>query len=264
MMLLRIEESSAIKLQYFARRYVLRRSLLVSYLIQNQCLLGNFQKAVCGYHIVNNEPLKEAQWEEINSQVLSYSGYKIIKTASGSHSSGCDLKSSIGNFSNKTTKQTKTAISISSYRLSSVCNQKNTGCLETIIGEIEKRDSSFTHYSLLVRDELHKENKLEGKSKQLCYRWYLIPKYERSVRARAYTWKPMHAKRGAHNEQVGWETEPVDGCRMTITFSMSSQLWIHIPLTQLKKFLVGKVSVDKRGIRNYLDLYDMMESSMFH
>jgi hypothetical protein len=251
-MMTRTTESSAIKLQYFSRRYVLRRSLLVSYLIQNQCLLTNFQKAVCGYHIVNQEPLKEAQWEEINSQVLSYSGYKITETASGSHSSGCDLKSNIGNFSNKTTKQSKTAISISSYRLSSVCNQKDPGCLETIMSEIEKRDSSFTHYSLLVRDEQQKE------PRSLCYHWYIIPKYEQSVQARKYTWKPMYAKRGKKKEQLGWETEPIHGCKMSITFSMSSQLWIHLPLEKLKKFVVGTVEVDKRGVRNYLELYDMM------
>jgi hypothetical protein len=31
--------------------------------------------------------------------------------------------------------------------------------------------------------------------------------------------------------QIGWTTNEINGCKMSIYFNMSSQLWIHINIT---------------------------------
>jgi hypothetical protein len=90
-------------------------------------LQKNFIKTINGYHILSKEPIKEARWEEINAEVLINSDYKIDKLSSGAHNSGCDIVSSLGNLSNKTAKINKNCISISSYRLTTVCDKKNVG-----------------------------------------------------------------------------------------------------------------------------------------
>jgi hypothetical protein len=44
---------------------------------------------------------------------------------------------------------------------------------------------------------------------------------------------------------------------MSITFSMSSQLWIHLTITEdMKKFIVGSCTVKVGKKFNYIELYD--------
>ena len=147
----------------------------------------NFKKALIGYHMVNKNSLKEAQWEEINSQILTKSNCTILEEANGSHKSGCDLKSCIGKFSNKTTKQAGEYYNISSYRLTTVCSENNIGTISDILDEINKRDTTFESYSILARDEL--ENKIN-------YKWYLIPKSTDLFNPKKYNWKKKNWKKG--------------------------------------------------------------------
>lgn len=39
-----------------------------------QKLSGNFEKCARGYHLINDDPIKETPWDDINAQVLNSSG----------------------------------------------------------------------------------------------------------------------------------------------------------------------------------------------
>ena len=211
----------------------------------------NFKKALLGYHIVNKNSLKEAQWEEINSQILIKSNYSILEEAKGSHKPGCDLKSCIGNFSNKTTKQDGKYYNISSYRLTTICSENNIGTISDILGEINKRDTTFEFYSILARDEI--ENKI-------FYKWYLIPKSTDLFNPKKYNWKKMIGKRGINKgKQIGWETDIFNDCKMNIRFSMSSQLWLKINISEIKKYIISEVCcVLVNNQIDYIDLYNKL------
>ena len=89
----------------------------------DQSTLSNyFTLCVKGYHMLNTDPIKEAVWESINAVVFKYSGIQIISQACGSHSSGSDIETDSGKFSNKSAKYEGkcSKFSISSYRLTSV------------------------------------------------------------------------------------------------------------------------------------------------
>ena len=76
----------------------------------------------------------------------------------------------------------------------------------------------------------------------------------------SYAWEPTIGKRGKNKDaQVGWNTNEIDGCKMSITFSMSSQLWIHIEMTkEIKKFIVASAVVENKPKYNYIDLLDKL------
>ena len=79
----------------------------------------------------------------------------------------------------------------------------------------------------------------------------------------SYQWSPLIGKKGLGlNTQIGWETNEINGCKMKITFSMSSQLWIHIKNTEeIKKFIVSSciIKTDKL-ICDYIKLYDKRDA----
>ena len=72
----------------------------------------------------------------------------------------------------------------------------------------------------------------------------------------------MYGQRGKKmGEQVGWKTNEINGSKMSITFSMSSQLWLSVAVTEeLKTFIVGSCVVSKKTKLNYLQIYDMFSS----
>ena len=126
----------------------------------------NFSNEIRGYHLINSAPIKESVWEEINCNIVN----KILSVtdkANGNHVSGKDNKYHKWNISNKSTKIDCKLVKISSYRLTSVCTDKEPGEKEKIIDEIESRDKSFDYYSILLRKE--EDNYIE-------YNWYIIPK----------------------------------------------------------------------------------------
>jgi len=46
---------------------------------------------------------------------------------------------------------------------------------------------------------------------------------------------------------------------MSITFSMSSQLWIHIEMREdIKKFIIASAIVENKPKYNYIDLLDKL------
>lgn len=214
-----------------------------------------FVKATKGYHLLNEDPIKESRWEAVNSLVLKASGCPVSSMSSGSHSPGSDITCSLGGFSNKSAKynaqHTKTAIS--SYRLTTACSDKDPGTMEKIIEEIQSR-KNFDYYSVLIYTESDTE---------ILYDWYLIPADHPVMNPTTYNWKPKLGKKGAKKDSVvGWETDEHEGSSMDITFSMSSQLWIHLTITpDLRSHLVASSTVTKGLKYNYITLFDMDAAS---
>lgn len=228
--------------------------IAVAPVINKEQFSDNFMKCVTGYHFINTEPINETVWEAINSQVLELSGCAVQKTSSGSHSSGRDIMCGLGGLSNKSSKYAKkgTEFAISSYRLTTVCSDKDCGNVESIVQEINSR-KNYDYYSFIVRDETEDD---------ISYDWYLIPADYPALSPESYTWEPMFGQRGKKTgEQVGWKTNEVNGSKMSITFSMSSQLWLSVAVTEeLKSFIVGSCSVSKKTKLNYLQIYEMFSS----
>jgi hypothetical protein len=213
----------------------------------------NFKKCVKGYHLLNSSSINETLWEDINSIIFSSLGIDIYSKSNGSHSSGMDIHCSLGRISNKSAKYSthKKSIDISSYRLTTVCSEKKCGIPTEIIGEINKR-KNFDYYSFIVRDESNNQN--------ISYDWLLIPSNYLILDPSSYIWEPTIGKRGKNKDtQVGWNTNEINGCKMSITFSMSSQLWIHIEMTEeIKKFIIASAIVDNKPKYNYIDLIDKL------
>jgi len=215
----------------------------------------NFKKCVKGYHLINSSPINETIWEEINASVFTSLGMEIYSKSDGSHSSGMDINCSLGRISNKSAKydNNKKKIAISSYRLTTVCSEKEVGTPTEIIKEINKR-KNFDYYSFIVRDE--------SDTKNITYDWLLIPSGYCILDPSSYTWEPTIGKKRGKKEytQVGWNTNEINGSMMTITFSMSSQLWIHIEMTEeVKKFIIASATVEKQPKYDYIDLVDLVE-----
>ena len=216
----------------------------------------NFKKCVKGYHLINSSSINETIWEDINAMVFSSCGIEMYSKSDGSHLSGMDINCSLGRISNKSAKYStnKKSIDISSYRLTTVCSEKICGTPEEIIEEINKR-KNFDYYSFIVRDESDTEN--------ISYDWLLIPSNYLILDPSSYIWEPTIGKRGKNKDaQVGWNTNEINGCKMTITFSMSSQLWIHIEMTEdIKKFIIASTVVQNRPKYNYIELLDKLTNS---
>jgi hypothetical protein len=213
-------------------------------------LSSNFTKCVKGYHLVNDDPIKETPWEDINVIILNASGCPVNSQSNGSHKSGGDLTCSLGSFSNKSTQYEsgKTSFKLSSYRLTTVCSDKTPGNIEEVIAEINKR-KDFAFYSIIVREDTET---------QILYDWYLIPSDFPVLNPASYTWHPKLGKIGKNKgATTGWETERLNGSSMSITFSMSSQLWIDVNITEeMKKFIVGSCTVNRGRKYNYIQLYE--------
>jgi hypothetical protein len=212
-----------------------------------------FKKELKGYHRINQPPVKEAIWENILAMILKTLKVNILSESNGSHSSGMDIDCSLGSFSNKSSKYNRNKdFDISSYRLHTVCNEVSCGSQTKIIEEINKR-KNFDYYAIVVRDETDKKN--------IRYDCLMIPSNYRIFDPASYTWEPTI---GRTKKQMGWNTNVINGCRMKITFSMSSQLWIHIKMTEeLKKFIVASAVVENKQTLKYSkvnELFDLLES----
>ena len=205
---------------------------------------ANFAKCVQGYHLVNEDPIKESPWEDINAIILNASGCTVKSQASGSHKSGADLSCSLGDFSNKSSQYSGSSFGISSYRLSTV----SKGQIEDIITEINRR-KNFNYYSIIVRSE--QDNKYH-------YDWYLIPSDLPELNPGSYTWRPSLGKTAKNKGEItGWETDDLNGSSMSITFSMSSQLWMYLSITEeMKKYIVGSCNVNIGRKYNYIQLFE--------
>ena len=213
-------------------------------------LRTNFTKCVKGYHLINDDPIKETPWEDINTVILNASGCPVHSKSNGSHQSGGDISCTLGDFSNKSTQYEKgnQSFKISSYRLTTVCSDKEPGQIESIIGEINRR-KNFNYYSIIVRQD-------DGN--EILYDWYLIPCDYPVFDPATYQWTPKIGKIGKNKGVVtGWETNTVQGSSMSITFSMSSQLWMDISITEeMKQFIIGSARVQRGKKYNYIQLFE--------
>jgi hypothetical protein len=214
----------------------------------------NFQKCVRGYHLVNSTAISEKVWEDINEMIFKSSGISIFSKSNGGHESGMDIHSNIGRLSNKSAKysNSRTNIDISSYRLSSVCSDRTCGTPEEFISEINRR-KNFDYYSVIAREE-------SPDGLEIYYDWLLIPASYPALDPSTYEWTQTLGKRGKNKDQsVGWHTNKINGSEMSVSFSMSSQLWLHLEITEdMKQFIIAS-TVEKATPRmNYIVLSDMM------
>jgi hypothetical protein len=218
-------EKNIITIQSNVRGWLSRKNNIY---IKFKKLQTQFSDEIIGYHMINKTPIKEAVWEEINTNIVSSVCY-ITDQANGNHKSGKDNKFDKFNISNKSTKKDGDNISLSSYRLTSVCSDKVNGNMQDIIKEIEKRDNSFDYYSILIRNE-KEHSKIE-------YAWYIIPKDYHIFKIDKLT--PKFGKIGKKKgDIVGWMSDYCD-----ITFSMSSQLWYKFNIRDIEKYKLCSVEI---------------------
>ena len=238
--------NKAITIQTYIRKWL--STSIYPRLSNNTHIKNKFEQEIKGYHLLNETPIKESVWEEINCNIVK-DICKISDCAYGNHLSGKDNKFDNWNISNKTTKVENGKINMSSYRLSSVCNNKEPGNAIDIVREIEKRDSSFDYYSILLREETEQ---------QLTYYWCLIPKHHHIFKLCSKTMKHRMGKIGKKKgDIVGWEDTYMD-----ITFSMSSQLWYHCNMKDIKKYILYNTTVERiKPTISYSDIFEIVTSS---
>lgn len=209
-------------------------------------IIEKFNKEIYGYHLINETPIKESVWEEINKNIVSIK-CKVYDEACGNHLSGKDNRFNNWNISNKTGKISNyNNIKLSSYRLTSVCNQKEPGNIEEIKNEIYKRDKNFEYYSLLLRDE----NK-----NIIKYFWFLIPK-EHYIFKIDNQWFQKIGQKGKNKyKQIGWISK-----NMSIEFNMSSQLWFNFNFNDINEYLISTTQINKNNIKKlcYSDIIDLI------
>jgi len=215
-------------------------------------LAVNFSRCIQGYHLINADPAKESIWESLNAQIFSASGCPVQSKSSGSHAPGSDITCAIGNISNKSAKYEpgNGAFSVSSYRLTATCSSSSFGTIPEIFAEISSR-KNFQYYSIIVREET---------GEKFRYDWYLIPSDYPQFNPEAYAWSPMMGQRGKNKDkQIGWKTNEINGSSMSITFSMSSQLWMYMNVTEeMRQFIIGTATASREQRFNYLELYEML------
>lgn len=223
-----------IKIQSIVRGNVIRSNNIYATFRKFRTLQLPFDKEVGGFHFFHTTAIKEMIWEGIKSNICRLI-FNITDEANGNHASGIDIRLDNIGYSIKTAKASKPSknneyiVSISSYRLTSVTTDSDNGTSPQILKEIEKRDSSFKYYSLLVRIE-------EGV--MIKYMWYIIPKDYYVFKIDTLT--PKIGKQGKKKGKIiGWESDNCD-----ITFSMSSQLWYKIKLADIEKYKVCATEID--------------------
>jgi len=218
--------------------------------VSNELLETTYKKCIKGYHLINSSSINETVWEDINVMIFHVLGIEVYHQSNGGHLSGMDIDCAIGKLSNKSAKyaNNRQSFMISSYRLTTVCSDKHCGTPMQIIEEINRR-KNFDYYSFIVRDENSATN-------TVYYDWLLLPSNASVLEPASYEWFPTIGKRGKNkDEQVGWHTNTINGCKMTISFSMSSQLWIHIEMSEhIKKYIIASTEVSNKPSYNYIDI----------
>lgn len=161
-----------------------------------------------------------------------------------------------GNISNKSCKYSsnKKYIDISSYRLTVVCNNKDCGIQSDFINEINKR-KNFDYYSILIRDE-------DSSTDFITYDWLFIPSNYYLLEPSSYLWNKTTGKTKSNiSNQTGWNTNTIDGSSMKIVFSMSSQLWLHIEMTnEIKKYIIASVTISKSSQFDFISLFEKLSA----
>ena len=243
-----VEPNNIIKIQSICRKWLTSKKNIYTSIKKFKKIQNEFNAVIEGYHMINKTPIKESVWEEINCDIVS-GICSISDEANGNHLSGKDNKFDNINISNKSTKTDGNTVSISSYRLSSVCSDKENGNELDIINEIKKRDQSFDYYSILIRNE-KKDSIIE-------YGWYVIPK-------EYYLFKidnliPKIGKNGKKKGKiVGWKSNYCE-----ILFSMSSQLWYKFDIKHIEKYKVCCVEINNSKPKiNYSQIFHSFSNTI--
>jgi hypothetical protein len=206
-----------------------------------------------GFHLINSCNINEKIWEDLNSLIFTKSGIEVISKSDGNHLPGMDIQTSLGGISNKSSKYSsqRKSIDISSYRLTTLCNAKRVGNINEIVKEINQR-KNFDYYSIIAREEMDERNH---------YDWFFIPSDYYLLDPAFYEWSPMIGKKGKNKDlQLGWNTNEINGCKMCIKFSMSSQLWISLKMSkELRQFIIASSEVSTQPKYNYIDLLDILD-----
>lgn len=240
--------NAIIKCQAHYRRRKSNESNIFYQFKNNDALKKKFKETILGYSLINKAPIKESVWEEINTSIVE-DLYHVSDSANGNHTSGKDNKYKDWNISQKTIKiSSNNQINLSSYRLTSVCSDRNYGEKKSIKKEIEKRDSSFDFYSILLRKE--RDNTFE-------YIWLIVPKDYYIFKINDSLMEYKIGKIGKKkNKTVGWQSLNFD-----ITFSMSSQLWYHFRYEDIKKYIINTITIDNSKPKlRYDTIYNLTSS----
>jgi hypothetical protein len=232
-----------IKCQSYARR-VLSSKTNLHKTLKRPKIKKAFQEEIMGYHLMNEEPLKEARWEEINRNIVS-KYIKVSGGAFGNHTSGIDNTFGGHGISNKTCKVYGETIQVSSYCLSKATNELTPNNIKDVITEIQKRDESFNYYSLLLRDE---------QTQFINYSWYLVPKDYYVFNVEKFFWLPMMGRtKRTKGRQLGWQSP-----NARIIFSMGSKLWFNFEKEEIEQFEIQSVRIERETpILSYRCLYKL-------
>lgn len=217
----------------------------------NTALLSKaLRKTIKGYHLVNETPIKEAVWENILCTSLKRTNYKYSWNCGG-HESGKDITvkhdASYGimediQLSCKSCKETRTHLNISSYRMTK-CNT-----ITDIITEIDEVRANFSHYAVISRLETDVD---------IEYSVYYIP--SNKVKATSLEWTEKYDKK--KSQISGWQTNESNGVKMSVTKSMSNQLWIALSKKEFSQYqILTGLKVSKENVVDYFSLYDMLSS----
>lgn len=209
-----------------------------------------FIDELTGFHIINNEPIKEHIWEKINENIVK-NIFTVNYYSNGSHISGIDNKFNNWRISNKTGCIGKNSnIMISSYRLSSICNAKNISTSKNIVKEITERNKNFDYYSLLLRNK-------EIKNNEIIYYWYIIPKDLYIFNIIEEDLVIHHRNKDSTKDIIGYKSK-----NCSISFSMSSQLWYNFKQNDIKKYLVKKINIPiKQYNISYSYIYEIVKNN---
>lgn len=139
----------------------------------------------------------------------------------------------------KSCKETRTHLNVSSYRMTT-CNTT-----QDFIQCIDTERANFAYYSVIARLET---------DKTITYSVYFIP--ATLVKASDLQWTEKYSKK---HVVTGWITAELNGVQMSVTKSMSNQLWIKLQKEKFKGYrLIDNLVVKKEKQIDYASLFDKL------
>jgi hypothetical protein len=105
----------------------------------------------------------------------------------------------------------------------------------------------------LIRDE-------DSSTDFITYDWLFIPSNYYLLEPSSYLWNKTTGKTKSNiGNQTGWNTNPIEGSSMKIVFSMSSQLWLHIEMTnEIKKYIIASATISKSSQFDFILLFEKL------
>lgn len=210
----------------------------------------NLKKCIMGYQSVMqgpNVPIKESVWEFVLAQAAAKTNMKCVWTP-GSHAPGADITVDDITYSCKTSRvePKQKVVMISSYRLTNVCKKQNCTSAD-IINELDDVRGNFDFYALLVRQS--EKNKQDSNREYIKnYKVYNIPASD--IKACTLAW--------SRDSRGNWKGEGGE-YSMTITKTMSYQLWIKVSLSWILKYECLNIDIgDAVRPMNLADIYDTL------